>query len=904
MAKCPKCRQWEIKSNDRYCSWCGEKLLAIEVNPLKMRFYIDRDKGKCSHKNKIVMKNSGWTEVGPISMTFDQSLFEIPDRIAVLKQDAERTLEVKLLNPANIEAGKSSTILIDAGGQRFSLQVEIYYTPTWNLTLEGQTVPPDSTQRLFQYSESVEVPFRLDRLDRTVFDIERVYIDGGRHEITENECGKDYFSGLLKINAKQSNGEQFIPSRAEFFSLLVKGRHTEYIARFPFYITLETPPDFLVMIQGKSCKPGEQEELEMFEGIENETQLKIISSVPLHIEKIVLTPPFFFPVSTTKFPIELHPSGDIPSFPLRLDPRSTEKTRVQASITLYPREIKQKKFDFRVEKKVAPEFDGVLAVDFGTTNTTVAYETGTDTCLVPLEISSDPNRAELLASVIRYIRIKDDIPEEYVTGENARSLMIFHPRSTVMSVKTRLGDREKIKVVPTEKNSNPSEFTAIEVTSHILGWLKKTVENHLKKRVTRAVITHPSKFTHIQVQELKTAFNLAGIQVQDTIEEPQATAINYIIQENPGKEDSYVIGVFDCGGGTTDITLIDVHETQEEGTRNIFIKVLATDGDAKLGGNDLTEIMMDILARKINNKDIKFAAEIDDIKGMRFFYSEKDEGNEDMIKRMIQRDKDWQQKVMETRQALWNLAETCKIELSNGGEPEIKKIASFTFFNRNDEPGMFNLELKIKREELESRIKPIIEGFIAKLQRMEKKTGKTCDVVLLSGMSSQIPLFYQSFFQHYGDKVKYADNLKKCVVRGAVEYYDKTAISGEITLTFDRGRKLTSSIGIQKNNREGKREFLELFPQGTDVPTRPARINLPLRKSLLIKVMRNLGTREIIDEAPEEFEVLGRWEIVLPDNITDKALKTGKIYLQVDEALRPKLFVQVGDFSQEYTKEE
>ncbi|MCI0471681.1 MAG: Hsp70 family protein, partial [Candidatus Aminicenantes bacterium] len=562
-------------------------------------------------------------------------------------------------------------------------------------------------------------------------------------------------------------------------------------------------------------------------------------------------------------------------------------------------EIKSKKFDFRIEKKKAGEFEGILAIDFGTTNTTAAYEKDASTWFIPLdEIFSDPQKKELLASVIRYVRIKDDIPQEYVIGENARSLMIFFPRSTVMSIKTRLGNKEKIKVWPAEKNSNPDEFTAVEITSHILERLKKMVENHLKKRVTSAVISHPSKFTHIQVQQLRTAFERAGIQVRDTIEEPNATAIDYIIEnkEKTGKEDSYVIGVFDCGGGTTDITLITVQDSHEEAIRDINLKVLATDGDARFGGNNLTDIMMNILAQKIDNKEIKFIGEVEDSDGLRFFYKEADVSNEDMIKRMTPRGIDWEKIVMENRQALWNLAETCKIELSDDKEPVIKKSASFTFFNRNDEPGIFDIELRIRREEFEKKIKPIIEEFIKKLERMEKKTGKACDVVLLSGMSFKIPLFYQLFFKHYGNKVKYAADLKKSVVRGVVKYYDRTKNLGDIKLKFDRGQKLTSPIGIQKTNREGKREFFEVFPQGSDVPTKPKRINLPLRRSFLIKIMRNLGTWDIIEEAPQEFEVMATWDIVLPDNVADKELKTGKIYLQVDEALTPKLSIQVGDY--------
>jgi molecular chaperone DnaK (HSP70) len=864
-----------------------------------MRFYSDKEKGNCLHKNKILLNNRGWTEVSGISMAYDNTLFSITSGIKALKQGEAKEIEVKLLDTAHIDPGTAATIMIEVGGQKYPVSTEFYYCPAWALILDGEEVLPDNVQKLYQFSDFTEVPFRLEKSKTTVFEIENVYIEDSRYQVEIANWGEHHVGGVLKLE-----NEKLPIGRKEFVEFVVKGKDTDYVGRYPFYISLVVPPDFFLMFKGTRCREGRWEEIDIYEGIENEIELKIINSStePLTIESIDASPPFNILESGVNFPWEL-PAGSDQLLNLNLDTQIMEEEKGEASILINTRQIKPKKVEFLIEKRVAEYFDGILAVDFGTTNTTIAYKTGEEISFVPLEKKfSDMGKAALSPSVIRYDRVVEQIPEKYVIGELARSLMIFYPRSSVRSIKTSLGKKEEIRIIPVEENCGPTAFSAVKVTSHIIQRLKKIAENHLKKKIIKAVISHPSKFTHIQIEELKTAFKMARISIEDVIEEPEATAISYIIKkkEKIDREGSYVIGVFDCGGGTTDITMIEVFEKRKDQERNLDVKVLATDGDRNFGGNNLTEIMMDILMEKINNGNIEFEKEYNEVEGLRFYYTPADEGDEQMNKIMIPKGIDWDRVVMYNRSWLWDLAETCKIELSNNETTVIDKSSAINFVNKDDDLVQLNVRFQIERREFEERINDKFVKFVEKLKRMENKTVKDFDIIILSGMSSKIPLIYQVFSEHFEGRIEYADDLKKCVVLGAIDYYEKTYAPGLVTLNFNRVAQLRSAIGIMMVDTNGKKKFCEVFPQGTQIPTQPVKVNLPLKKTMRVMVYRNLGTREYIDEAPEEFEEIKRMEIKIPDKVDARKIKEGDMYLQVDEKFKPKISIQIGDFLKDF----
>ncbi|UCH94778.1 MAG: Hsp70 family protein [Candidatus Aminicenantes bacterium] len=898
---CPSCHQWEIKQTDRYCSRCGVLLRNFEAAPDKMRFYIDKEKGKCFHRNKICLNNNGWTKITGISIAGDESVFNIADSIETLDQGEKKEIGVELADPGTIEFGSSSLITIQAGDEKYNVKVEFYYLPEFTLVLEGEEVKQDRIYKIYKFDSFSQIHFILRKSGLTVFQIEDVVIEDDRCSIKLQKKREDFIEGVLTIQ-----NDELDLDREEYIELTIKGKHTNHEARFPFYISIEEPPRLILMVNGHQYREGRKEEIELYSGIENQSHIKISNSghQELTLEGITVEDPFVKNQVDIQFPERIPPETDR-IICLKPDVEKVIQNKMKAAVILHIHEIKDKTIDFLVTKREAKDFDGYLAIDFGTTNTTAAYKTEDEVGFVFLENMKDIEQAYLSPSVIRYEKIIERKPEKYVIGETAKSKIILNPKSSVMSVKTRLGEKTPLKILPVDETSGMVEFYPREVTAHFISRLKEKIQVHLKEKVSKAVITYPSKFTQVQVEEFKQAFNSGGIEVVTDIEEPQAAALNYIIMKKEKGTAPYVIGVFDCGGGTTDITMMEVIESikktgKKRQQRVLDVKVLATDGYPRFGGNNFTGIIIDMMKEKIKNLD--FETKYEDKEGLRLFFSDNDESNEDMIKRMASRGIDWELEVRKNRAEIWRIAEEWKIALSDNKTGKINSEISLQFLDRENNLVKESLGFVITRKEFETKIYGKIQEFADKLQRMSEKTKKTFDLILLSGLSSQIPLIYRIFTKNFnGIPITYTEDLKKCVVLGALNYYELAEIAAQIKLKFDKGEKLRSAIGIRMIADDGRRKFHEIFPQATSIPTPFKKIELPLERRQVIQVYRNMGTHEYFDDAPEEFDHLRKFNILIPGEVSDHSIEKGEFYLQVKEKLKPLVFVKAGKHEKEYS---
>lgn len=901
MIDCPKCHQWKIKSGDRFCAWCGIKMVNVGIKPEKMRFYIDRTKGKCAHANKIVLDNSsGWTDVKDASIALDRGIFNLSGEVGVIRQGEIETAEMELVEPLTVQPGTSSHIMVEVAGEKQSINVEYYYTPEWIMEWDGETIEADSIQKLYKFSTIPlnKVKFKLLSAKHTVFHIDEIYTEDDRYEVEITERGEDFVEGILKIDNERLEVEM-----EEYVGLKIKGMHTEFESCFPFYVQLVIPPDFYLMIDGMPYKEGKRKEIEIYEGIENEIDVKIINSSNerLTITGVTCEVPFNNAEIPIAFPKELSAGSDV-ELKLQLDPATMPAEEMNTTITIRASEIRDKTIEFFIEKKTALEFDGFLAVDFGTTNTTIAYKEPEGKChFIPLEKMTDKEKAALSPSVIRYEKINGHIPEKYEIGEIAKSLIILNPYSSVMSVKTKLGKKEKIKVSPVDESTESTYFTPLEVTTHIITRLKAICEQHLRRKVSSAVITHPSKFTHLQIEELIKAFQASGIESAKVIEEPEAAALNYIIEQKHERNGTYTIGIFDCGGGTTDITMLSVIDQESNGQRELDVKVLATDGDNNFGGNNLTEVMIEIIADKIKNKQIKINQEGINIDGLKLFYKEEDEINEGMIKIMFPRGVNWEHVVRINRTNLWTRAEKCKIDLSDIEKTEIETFIGLRLVNERDELEPVDVIVKVQKQEFEERINDKIHEMVEKLKRMQEKNEKEFDLVLLSGMSSQIPLILQIFEDSFKPiKIEYASDLKKCVVSGALEYYELQNPFSHLSLKFEEGKKLRSAIGIPVTTTKGRRKFHAIFPHGIHLPTEPVRIQFPPKRRMMLISFKNNGTHEYFKDAPEEFEVIKKFDVMIPEEVSDDQIEDVELYMHLNEDLMPGFSIRLDKFYKEF----
>ena len=244
----------------------------------------------------------------------------------------------------------------------------------------------------------------------------------------------------------------------------------------------------------------------------------------------------------------------------------------------------------------------IIGIDLGTTNSCVAVMEGKDPVVIP--------NAEGKRTTPSIVAFTED--GERKVGDPAKRQAVTNPKKTVYSIKRFIGtqfskDKEEISRVPYEVVAGPNdtvkvkiddrEYTTQEISAMILQKMKKTAEDYLGQEVSRAVITVPAYFNDAQRQATKEAGEIAGLKVERIINEPTAAALAYGL-DKVGKKDMNVV-VFDCGGGTHDVSVLEMYEVDG----NASFEVKATDGDTHLGGDDFDNVIIDWMAEEFKNEE-------------------------------------------------------------------------------------------------------------------------------------------------------------------------------------------------------------------------------------------------------------------------------------------------------------
>ncbi len=351
----------------------------------------------------------------------------------------------------------------------------------------------------------------------------------------------------------------------------------------------------------------------------------------------------------------------------------------------------------------------IFGIDLGTTNSEIAWiKDGKP------EIITVDDRKRYLPSVVGI-----DSSGKIITGFPARNQYVAFPENTVVSIKRKMGSGEKVTM-------GGKEFTPAQISSEILKTLKKAAEKETGTPVKKVVITVPAYFTDIQRKDTIDAGELAGLEVVRIINEPTAAALAYGCRENSRER----LLVYDLGGGTFDVSLIDV----EEGV----IEVLATDGNSRLGGDDfdieLEKYFNSLLPGKIAQKnDLKIAAR------------------------------------------LKNTAESTKIILSTKSRVDVKEEFIATLKGKP-----INLELSISREEFENRIGEKLSETFKLLETVLKNANvkrEEISKILLVGGSTHIPIIFNTLGRELGFDVHREIDPTYCVAQGAA--IQGSIISGE-----------------------------------------------------------------------------------------------------------------------------
>ncbi|HLR28639.1 MAG TPA: Hsp70 family protein, partial [Ruania sp.] len=219
-----------------------------------------------------------------------------------------------------------------------------------------------------------------------------------------------------------------------------------------------------------------------------------------------------------------------------------------------------------------------VGIDLGTTNSVVTVLEGGEPTVI-----ANAEGARTTPSVVAFSKTG-----EVLTGEVAKRQAVTNVDRTITSVKRHMGTDWKQEI-------DDSTYTAQEISARILGKLKKDAEAYLGEPVSDAVITVPAYFNDAERQSTKEAGQIAGLNVSRIINEPTAAALAYGLEK--GKEDELIL-VFDLGGGTFDVSLLEVGKDEDDFST---IQVRATNGDNRLGGDDWDQRIVDWLVKQVKN---------------------------------------------------------------------------------------------------------------------------------------------------------------------------------------------------------------------------------------------------------------------------------------------------------------
>ena len=344
----------------------------------------------------------------------------------------------------------------------------------------------------------------------------------------------------------------------------------------------------------------------------------------------------------------------------------------------------------------------VIGIDLGTTNSCVAVIEGGEPVVIP-----NAEGARTTPSVVAFGKTG-----ERLVGQVAKRQAITNPDRTVSSIKRQMGSNYKVKI-------DDKKYTPQEISAMILQKLKTDAEAYLGEKVTEAVITVPAYFTDSQRQATKDAGKIAGLEVKRIINEPTAAALAYGID----KENDQKVMVYDLGGGTFDVSIIEMGDGVQE--------VLATAGNNRLGGDDFDQRVIDWIADEFKK------SEGVDLRGDKM-----------------------------AMQRLKEAAEKAKIELSNVTTSTI----NLPFIGLKSDGTPLNLEMTLTRAKFNELTADLVEATMGPVRQAISDSGlKTSDLhkILMVGGSSRIPAVQEAVKKYTGVEPFKGINPDECVAIGA-----------------------------------------------------------------------------------------------------------------------------------------
>ena len=417
----------------------------------------------------------------------------------------------------------------------------------------------------------------------------------------------------------------------------------------------------------------------------------------------------------------------------------------------------------------------VIGIDLGTTNSCVAIMDGSQARVI-----ENAEGARTTPSIVAFTE------DERLVGQPAKRQAVTNPENTVFAVKRLIGRRVGDPEVTKDKDIVPytiidggngdawvetrgEKYSPSQVSAFILGKMKETAESYLGEEVTQAVITVPAYFNDAQRQATKDAGKIAGLEVLRIINEPTAAALAYGLD----KKDAKTIAVYDLGGGTFDVTILEIDDG--------LFEVKSTNGDTFLGGEDFDMRIVNYLADEF-----------------------KKEHQVDLTKDKM------------ALQRLKEAAEKAKIELSSATQTEINQ--PFISMGANGQP--LHMVMKLTRAKLESLVGDLIKNSIKPCQAALKDAGISkdeIDEVVLVGGQTRMPKVMEEVTKFFGKEPHKGVNPDEVVAMGAA--IQAGVLQGDVkdVVLLD---VTPLSLGIETLGGV----FTRLIDRNTTIPTKKSQI--------------------------------------------------------------------------------